>query len=78
MQNRSPLPFEIPAAVLTIVCLAWLAGGVKYSHLAVWGLLMLIAAVLGVVGTKIRKSDQAKATSDVIDEIRRSRHDGKP
>ena len=78
MQKRSALPFEIPAAVLTIICIAWLASGVKYSHLVVWGLLMLIAAVLAVISTKVRKAEQDKATSDVIDEIRRTRQDGRP
>lgn len=78
MRRRSPLPFEVSAGVAAIVCVAWLASGVKYAQLVVWVLLALIAAVLAVAGTRIRKADQHKATSDVIDELRRSRQDGTP
>ena len=78
MQRRSSLPFEAPAAVLAIICIAWYVSGVKDSQLVVWGLLVVIAAVLAVISMKIRESDQDKATSVVIDEIRRSREDSKP
>lgn len=70
--SKKVTALEVIGGVVAVVCMIWLAGGVYYSHLPIFFLLLAAAGVMAWIGNRQRTRINDASDDDLIRRIQES------